>query len=199
MFLLDAFSTSFDHWKGLDIVFNNVGSVKETEQMSIINTNVVGILHGTLLGLKYMSKANGGNGGVIINTSGIYGIDPVFLSPANSATRNFVNTLGRTLGHPLYYSYNCVRIITLCPGHTDTELLSRAQIVNAISDALAPGLKDIAVQILESILLQPVKSVALAAMVILKNGPNGSVWVVEDGQMPYEITFPNRKEMAKRS
>lgn len=195
----DAFNASVAHWGGLDIVINNAGVVNENNPVVLTNINAVGVMHGTFLGLKYMSVAKGGRGGVVINLSSIYGIDHLFVSPVYSATKAFVLGLSRALGHQVYYDHNKVRIITLCPGLTKTDLLNKEPFMNAVNDAFKPGLKEMAYEVIEKSFLQSPDNLGKAAIILLKHGPNGSVWVAEDGQPPFEVEFPDRKSMKKQS
>ncbi|KAK5638857.1 hypothetical protein RI129_013152 [Pyrocoelia pectoralis] len=111
-------------------------------------------MQGTFLGLKYMSVAKRGRGGVIINLSSIFGIDHLFVSPVYSATKAFVLGLSRALGHQIYYEHSKVRVITLCPGATKTDLLSKEPFTKAVNDAYKPGLKEIAYEQVERSFLQ---------------------------------------------
>ncbi|XP_031357247.1 15-hydroxyprostaglandin dehydrogenase [NAD(+)]-like isoform X2 [Photinus pyralis] len=104
----DVFKVSLDHWRGLDIVVNNAGVFNENNRNDTINTNIVGVVHGTMLGFKYMSTAKGGRGGVIINVSSIAALTTVYYCPVYSGSKSFVLELGRALGNPIYYDYNMV-------------------------------------------------------------------------------------------
>ncbi|KAB0799079.1 hypothetical protein PPYR_06959 [Photinus pyralis] len=138
--LESAFKISARHWNGLNFVINNAGVGNEKNWKSAIDINIVGTLQGTLLGIKYMSKNRGGQGGVVINISSTLAIEPVFNGPVYSATKSFINALGRSLGHQVYYNYNQVGIITICPGLTNTELKDSLQ--QGVSEMLHPNLVD---------------------------------------------------------
>ncbi|XP_031356981.1 15-hydroxyprostaglandin dehydrogenase [NAD(+)]-like [Photinus pyralis] len=197
--LEDAFKISLQHWKGLDIVVNNAGTSNETNWKAAINTNVVGTLQGTFLGFRYMSKGKGGKGGVIVNVASIAALgNEFYISPVYSATKSFILGLGRTLGHQVYYDYNEVRIVTVCPGLTRSDLVSGDSIKSRMSNALVPNLPDIAVKAVANGVFQSSRNVGEGIRMVIEDGSNGSVWVIEDDEPPYEVDFPDRKAMRKK-
>lgn len=56
------------------------------------------VIHGTMLGLKYMGKDNGGDGGIIVNIASIAGITPFAVCPIYCATKHGVIGLSRSFG-----------------------------------------------------------------------------------------------------
>jgi len=48
------------------------------------------VVRGTLLGLQYMGKDEGGNGGVVVNIASILGLAPLAGSPVYVATKHAV-------------------------------------------------------------------------------------------------------------
>ncbi|XP_033369379.1 15-hydroxyprostaglandin dehydrogenase [NAD(+)] isoform X2 [Parus major] len=69
--LAGAFKKVIEHFGRLDIVVNNAGVNNEKDWESTIQTNLTSVIRGTYLGLEYMRKENGGDGGVIINISSL--------------------------------------------------------------------------------------------------------------------------------
>ncbi|XP_041049276.1 15-hydroxyprostaglandin dehydrogenase [NAD(+)]-like isoform X2 [Carcharodon carcharias] len=67
--LKDAFKKTVENFLQLDIVCNNAGIGDEKNWERCVDINLVSMIRGTYLGLNYMSKKNGGAGGVIINIS----------------------------------------------------------------------------------------------------------------------------------
>ncbi|OXB84145.1 UNVERIFIED_CONTAM: hypothetical protein H355_012263 [Colinus virginianus] len=68
-----AFKKVIEHFGRLDIVVNNAGVNNEKDWESTIQINLTSVIRGTYLGLEYMRKGNGGDGGVIINISSLAG------------------------------------------------------------------------------------------------------------------------------
>ncbi|XP_040554867.1 15-hydroxyprostaglandin dehydrogenase [NAD(+)] isoform X1 [Gallus gallus] len=71
--LKGAFKKVIEHFGRLDIVVNNAGVNNEKDWESTIQINLTSVIRGTYLGLEYMRKGNGGDGGVIINISSLAG------------------------------------------------------------------------------------------------------------------------------
>ncbi|XP_032917177.1 15-hydroxyprostaglandin dehydrogenase [NAD(+)] isoform X3 [Catharus ustulatus] len=69
--LRGAFKKVIEHFGRLDIVVNNAGVNNEKDWESTIQINLTSVIRGTYLGLEYMRKGNGGDGGVIINISSL--------------------------------------------------------------------------------------------------------------------------------
>ncbi|XP_045655369.1 15-hydroxyprostaglandin dehydrogenase [NAD(+)] isoform X2 [Ursus americanus] len=71
--LRDTFRKVVDHFGRLDILVNNAGVNNEKNWEKTVQINLVSVISGTYLGLDYMSKQNGGEGGIIINMSSLAG------------------------------------------------------------------------------------------------------------------------------
>lgn len=72
---------------------------------------------------KYLPLYKSGDEGVVINTASILGIDFDDSIPYYCATKHAVVAIGRSLGSEFHYSRSNVRVLTLCPGVTMTNLL----------------------------------------------------------------------------
>ncbi|CAH0550956.1 unnamed protein product [Brassicogethes aeneus] len=82
-----------------------------------------GTVLGTYLGLNYMGTHNCfGNGGTIINVSGLLGgVIPMVCSPVYAGGKHFVMGFARALGNDFYKITN-VRMMAIFPGFTITDL-----------------------------------------------------------------------------
>ena len=67
------------------------------------------VVRGTLLGLQYMGKDKGGNGGVVVNIASILGLAPLAGSPVYVATKHAVIGFTRSFG--VSTAYNMIRYI----------------------------------------------------------------------------------------
>jgi len=56
------------------------------------------VVRGTLLGLQYMGKDEGGKGGVVVNIASILGLAPFSGSPIYTASKHAVIGLSRSFG-----------------------------------------------------------------------------------------------------
>ncbi|KAK5639748.1 hypothetical protein RI129_010559 [Pyrocoelia pectoralis] len=190
-----AFRVSMWHWNGLDIVINNAGVVGEDNWISMVNVNIVGTVQGTYLGMQYMSKSKRGKGGVIINISSSLGMDPAHHQPVYGASKSFILSLDRSISDELYFNYNGIRIITVSPGATDTQMFHNFGL--SASNALNPYLKEKAIEVANYRSPQSTFSVAKGVTTVIEEGDNGGVWIIEDGEQPYEICFFHRKHLQK--
>lgn len=73
-----------------------------------------------------MGKNNGGKGGVVVNVASILGLQELAGCPIYVGTKHFVVGLTRSFGTPFYYSRTGIKFFTICPGVTDTPLISEA-------------------------------------------------------------------------
>lgn len=100
-----------------------------------------------------MGKDKGGKGGIIINIASILGLQPLPSCPIHVATKHFVIGFNRSVGMPYHYSRTGVKVLTLCPGITDTPHLKEAS-QNAIT-SLAPDIGELLAKELQQLPSQP--------------------------------------------
>ncbi|XP_067852038.1 15-hydroxyprostaglandin dehydrogenase [NAD(+)]-like isoform X2 [Heptranchias perlo] len=100
--LKDAFERTIGNFLQLDIVCNNAGIADEMNWQKCVDVNLVSVIRGTYLGLQYMSRKNGGAGGVIINVSSLAGIEPIIFAPVYTASKHgvvgFTRAMAPTIG-----------------------------------------------------------------------------------------------------
>lgn len=88
-----------------------------------LQINLVSVISGTYLGLDYMSKQNGGEGGVIINMSSLAGLMPVAQQPVYSASKHGIIGFTRSAAMAANLMENGVRMNAICPGFVNTPIL----------------------------------------------------------------------------
>jgi NAD(P)-dependent dehydrogenase (short-subunit alcohol dehydrogenase family) len=129
----------------LDILFNNVGiqpqasyaNVEDTtEEMwdAIVDVN----LKSYFLMSKYAIPAiRKQGGGAIVNTASVQGLQSQRLVPAYAASKGGVLSLTRQMA--LDYAREHIRVLAVCPGTIDTEMVraSAAREPDGIEEALA--------------------------------------------------------------
>lgn len=71
-----------------------------------------------------MGKDQGGKGGVVVNIASILGLQELSGCPVYVGTKHFVVGLDRSFGSPLFFDKTGVKVLTMCPGVTDTPLIS---------------------------------------------------------------------------
>lgn len=114
--LKEAFSRVLSLWGCIDIVCNNAAILDEDNWNQTLNTNLGGVIHGTLLAIDNMKS-----GSVIINTSSTAGLAPWKLAPVYCATKHGVIAFTRSIAKAAIRDKG-IRVNCICPGRTDTEM-----------------------------------------------------------------------------
>ncbi|XP_006811600.1 15-hydroxyprostaglandin dehydrogenase [NAD(+)]-like [Saccoglossus kowalevskii] len=117
-----AFTKTKELFGGLDIVCNNAGIIDEFNWERCVDINLKGVIRGTYLGVEFMGTKNGGNGGVVINTSSTNGFLPNPLFPVYDATKHGIIGFTRSAAAELMVKENNVRVNALCPALVDTPM-----------------------------------------------------------------------------
>uniref|UniRef100_A0A6P7F0F5 15-hydroxyprostaglandin dehydrogenase [NAD(+)]-like isoform X2 n=1 Tax=Diabrotica virgifera virgifera TaxID=50390 RepID=A0A6P7F0F5_DIAVI len=111
----NAFQISLEHFKNVDVLFNNAGIHDDMDYSKEIDVNVKGTINGVILGIeKYLKYHKSGEEGVIVNTSSIAGLEKTLL-PTYSATKFAVNGITVNWGTRLHYDDSKVRVFGICP------------------------------------------------------------------------------------
>ncbi|XP_017769422.1 PREDICTED: 15-hydroxyprostaglandin dehydrogenase [NAD(+)]-like [Nicrophorus vespilloides] len=178
----DAFVKTIEKFGGLDLVINHARICNESDFELMIDINAKSVVTGTLLAIEFMRKDKGGKGGFVVNTSSILGLSGASLVPVYYATKHFIIGFGKSMGTPVYYEKTGIKVMTIAPGLTDTRLPNNAKFNSGFN-----GLEERRPIVMEQFKLQPVDAVADCLLLALNVGNNGSVWVVENGQDPFEF------------
>ncbi|XP_046433540.1 15-hydroxyprostaglandin dehydrogenase [NAD(+)]-like isoform X2 [Neodiprion fabricii] len=88
---------------------------------------------------------------------------------------------------PYHYEKTGVRILTLCPGLTDTESLRKSQErmldITDVEELVGDS---------SNLTSQKVDSVAHGLVYMIRSAQNSTVWVAENGEPVYQIMIPDR-------
>ncbi|XP_072478674.1 15-hydroxyprostaglandin dehydrogenase [NAD(+)] [Notamacropus eugenii] len=121
--LRDTFRKVVQHFGRLDILVNNAGVNNEKHWEKTVQINLVSVISGTYLGLDYMSKQNGGDGGVIINMSSLAGLMPAAHQPVYCASKHGIIGFTRSAAMAAHSMKTGVRLNAICPGFVNTPIL----------------------------------------------------------------------------
>jgi len=122
----DAFQFALEKFEKIDIVCNNAG-IAMTEDFDegidmkwkkVIDVNLTAVIIVAQVAIHYMKQSNGG---VIINTASVGGLQPIPFSPVYAATKAGVIHLTRSLSH-LNNIYK-IRVVAICPSYVETPIL----------------------------------------------------------------------------
>ncbi|CAB3989259.1 15-hydroxyprostaglandin dehydrogenase [NAD(+)]-like [Paramuricea clavata] len=117
-----AFRQAKTEMGGLNVICNNAGIAcplgERTRWEKVVATNLGATINGSFLGYDLLDKD--GNGGVIINTSSLAGLEPAPYAPVYTSTK--AGIIGFTRSAAIT-SPKGVRINVLCPDFTDTKLV----------------------------------------------------------------------------
>ncbi|CAG5032342.1 unnamed protein product [Parnassius apollo] len=118
----------FNEFNQVDVLVNNAGIADETSYLKTIEINLIAVIAWTEKFYEYMRKDKGGNGGTIMNISSIYGYRIIPYAPFYNATKFGVMGYSKSLGHSHNFEKTSVRVLTICPGVTKTNLVSSCKL-----------------------------------------------------------------------
>nr|XP_031831101.1 peroxisomal hydratase-dehydrogenase-epimerase-like [Nomia melanderi] len=190
--MTEAFEEALKLMNDIDIVVNNAGILDERRWEREIAVNIGGMISTAMLAMKYMSKDNLGHGGTLVNVSQHIDIKSTAQLPVYTATKHAIIGLSQSLADAYQYEKTGIRVITLCPGLTETALT-----VDSPNKLLSRVMKADFVKNLEQLSIQTPYVVAQGLMSILRVGVSGSIWVVESGRNPYEVYVPNPRTLRR--
>ncbi|XP_062309454.1 15-hydroxyprostaglandin dehydrogenase [NAD(+)] [Osmerus eperlanus] len=119
-----AFQRTVNTLGRVDVVCNNAGIINERDWEKTVAVNLCGVVRGTYLALEHMKKTSGGHGGVIVNVASMAGLGPMVSAPIYTATKHGVVGFSRAIAGASEASGYGVRINVLCPGFTQTDILT---------------------------------------------------------------------------
>ncbi|XP_076547062.1 uncharacterized protein LOC117607060 [Osmia lignaria lignaria] len=188
----EAFEKAAKLMNDIDIVINNAGILDERRWEREIAVNIGGMVSTAFLAVKYLNRNELGHGGTLVNVSQHIDIRCTAQLPVYTATKHAIIGLSQSLAESYRYEKTGIRVITLCPGLTETALT-----VDSPNKLLSRVMKADFVKNLEQLSIQTPYVVAQGLMSILRIGESGSIWVVENGRSPYEVYVPNPRTLRR--
>ncbi|XP_071651344.1 15-hydroxyprostaglandin dehydrogenase [NAD(+)]-like [Temnothorax longispinosus] len=192
---LEAYNETFKQvikaFNGLDILVNNAGICNDRCFEQTFAVNVIAVIRGSLLALDYMGKHKGGKGGTIVNVASMAGLGPFCTCPVYCSSKYAVVGFGSSLEKS--YVKTGVRILTICPGFTETAIavpdISRC--LDFIDEDYIKFLENIneGYKVIHN--PQSVVHVAQSTVMAIQKGKNGSIWVIDRNEPAYSIKLPH--------
>ncbi|GJQ77751.1 hypothetical protein Trydic_g16017 [Trypoxylus dichotomus] len=186
-----AFKKSIEVFKNLDIVINSAGLFNDSTFDRQIAININGTLYGCLLAWDYLQKYRSGTEGVIVNISSLAGLRGFTSIPVYTATKHAVVGLSKSIGVQQHYDRTKIRVITLCPGVTETPMATDFLPIYCLPQWEATMNDDF-----PKWPKQKPDIVAKGLIQAITTGTNGSFWIVNNSKIREfqhlpEVEIPN--------
>ncbi|XP_018330564.1 15-hydroxyprostaglandin dehydrogenase [NAD(+)]-like [Agrilus planipennis] len=189
-----GFKLAVQRFNHLDIVINNAGILNDKIWEKEVAININSVVVGSLLAVdEYLPQFCDGDESYLVNIASIVGLDPFICVPIYSGTKSFIIGFSRALGAEPHYQRTKVKVLTICPGVTDTPLISEMSGRN-----LGPDYEAVLADEVKPLKTQPPEYVAKGLIDVLNKGTSGSVWLVEGKEPAVEIDFPHRDQRHKK-
>lgn len=169
-----AYDTIQKDFKVINYVINCAGVLIDNSIEKTIGVNTNGVIFSTLIAREFMRMDRGGRGGIIVNVSSVFGLYPMHVMPIYVASKHAVTAFTRAMGHDFNVKQTGIKCITICPGVTETQLLT--DVVGQLHD-VEWGAETKAV--FNALSKQKADAVGGAVVHAIKNGTSGSVWICE--------------------
>ncbi|XP_056635679.1 15-hydroxyprostaglandin dehydrogenase [NAD(+)]-like isoform X1 [Diorhabda sublineata] len=189
----NVFKVTLSNFGNIDILINNAGILNDKNWSLEVDINLKGMLNGMILGLdKYLRLCKQDEEAVILNTSSIFGTMCVPFVPVYASTKHAVMGLTRCWGHPVHYNRSKVRVVAVCPGLTETRILSKGSQDISLDLGLdeeyevGDGFKKLKIQSAEFVGEEAVK--------VVEKAPNGTFWVIENSEPTYQYFFSEKND-----
>ncbi|KAF9416939.1 hypothetical protein HW555_005855 [Spodoptera exigua] len=171
---LDKVSSEIFQKYQVDVLVNNAGVLDESSARRTLEINLMALVDWSMKFWEHWRTDNGGRGGTVYNIASIYGYEynpyAVFYKTSKSAVLSFT----RSLGHPINYERTGVRVIALCPGFTDTVILT-----GETWDWHKEGFQKV---MKEEVVMQKPETVGEAAVQIFKLANTSETWVAKNNE-----------------
>uniref|UniRef100_A0AAG5D6Y1 Alcohol dehydrogenase n=1 Tax=Anopheles atroparvus TaxID=41427 RepID=A0AAG5D6Y1_ANOAO len=167
-----------------DILVNSSGIAAADVPDKVIGVNLIGVINASLFTLDLMSKAKGGNGGVILNVASIAGLEPIPFLPIYCASKFGLVGFTRSLGVPPIFDETGVKFISICPGATETRLFKDCHSLAIEVNALKQLFQDYTTRLV----VQSPDVVGACVVRAIVEGENGSAWICNEGNnVPFDF------------
>ncbi|CAH2086741.1 unnamed protein product [Euphydryas editha] len=150
--------------------------------LGIIFMSVTALITGSLKAYNWMRKDRDGKGGTIINISSIVALYQSPLMPVYSATKSAVLQFSNCLGKTEIFSRTDVRVITICFGVTDTNLI-RGRV-----ECIDKELEEKLLVALQKFPTQSIDSAVQGLLTAFESGTSGSTWLITTNKPAEDIT-----------
>lgn len=172
----------------IDIFVNSAGILYEDNPNRTMSINLVGVISSSHLAMQLMARELGGGGGIIVNIASISGLEPTPYMSVYTASKFGVVGFTRSMANDVIYNRTGIKFITICPGATDTPLLSS---YFAAEHMTFPWMRDAILEVREEQQRQAQSPTVVGECLVkaLADGDNGAVWISANGEN-YKLRMP---------
>ncbi|XP_034840122.1 15-hydroxyprostaglandin dehydrogenase [NAD(+)]-like [Maniola hyperantus] len=173
--LYDVYNKVIEDHGYIDIVVNNAGIADESSDKYRlqIDVNFTAIVASSFKALELMRVDRGGNGGTIINVSSIVALShEIGLLPVYAGTKSAILQFSCRLGMEEMYSRTKVRVLTMCFGETDTNILKTCK-------SFEDRTTEIIREYFTTSIAQSSEAAAQGVVQSYKTGKSGSAWLID--------------------
>lgn len=128
---------------------------------------------------------------MIVNISGIYGLDPLPQAPTYCASQHAIVGFSRSFGDKKYEARSGLRVVTLCPGFTKTKLIKNLE-KKGMTETMGKELQ----KKVEKAIMQKRDACGEAVVHLVRYAETGTVWMV-DGSRLFFVKRPKRDKCSK--
>ncbi|XP_047521684.1 15-hydroxyprostaglandin dehydrogenase [NAD(+)]-like [Pieris napi] len=179
-----AFQKALNDLQRLDVIINNAGIMSDSPDLwrKSCEVNWQGLVSFTMKGVESMRTDEGGAGGTIINIASTAALFKLPTMPVYCGSKLAVIHFSQSLAEPPFFERTGVRILTMCPGPTDTPLLH-----NLLDRAID---KKYAEDFYAAVPTYPqeVESAVNAVVKMYQEGDCGSIWLSVKNKPAQDIT-----------
>ncbi|XP_064553732.1 fat body protein 2 [Drosophila montana] len=172
----------------IDVLINCEDVLLDKDVETTIGINLMGMIHMTLMAMPYMDKTQMGLGGMVVNMSSVYGLEPAPAFAVYAAAKHGVIGFTRSMGDKHIYQKTGIMFMAMCPGLTNTEMMMnlRDNVTWEHSESLVEAIESAKRQMPEEAASQIMKAIDMVK--------NGSMWIVDMGQLK-EVNIPMHWQM----
>jgi len=170
----------------VDALVNNAGIFSKTAYDKVLDINLMGLAHGSMLAVEKMGTSRGGGGGLIVQISSGAGLLPIGANleeASYTASKHGVIGFVKWMAKSENYLREKVRMVAICPSFVETKLVSNVASLESIKQKSGMDI------------MQPEEiSSAFSKMVV--NGNSGDCLVIIPG-MKFLWPDPSRITMTQ--
>ncbi|XP_034100132.1 fat body protein 2 [Drosophila sulfurigaster albostrigata] len=161
----------------IDVLINCEDVLLDKDVATTIGVNLTSMIYVTMMAMPYMDKTQMGLGGMVMNMSSVYGLEPAPAFAVYAAAKHGVMGFTRSMADKMIYQKTGVMFMAMCPGLTNTEMMMnlRDNVTWHHSEQMVEAIESAKRQMPEEAAMQMIKG-----MEMMKNG---SMWIVDKGQL----------------